>query len=149
MPARIVTELHVLMPHMRKWISSKSKSIKRELEHKNAPIQKASSRLKHCKSIIYSVWDLWDSDYGIVSCSVIYPLFIISGPIAMAKLSLYDKIMFLTSAIKVTPEVVQWLHCCLEDHVPHLEIDGHFSIMVCTEPDCTQHKDEHLKIPPP
>lgn len=111
--------------------------MKRELEHKNAPTREASSRLKLCKSIIHPVWDISDSDYRNASYSLICPLCIISDPIAMAKLSLCHKIMFLISAIKVTPKVMQWLQSCLEDHVLHLEIDGVFSIIICTKLDCT------------
>lgn len=149
MPAHIVTKLHVLMPGAfnapyEEINQLKNKSMKRELEHKNAPIQKASSRLKHCKSIKYPVWGISDSDYRNASCSVVCPLFIILDTIAMAKLSLYHKIMFLVSAIKVTPKVLQWLQSCLEDHVLRLEIDGGFSRIICTELDCTWHKDEHL-----
>lgn len=154
MPAYIVTKLHVLMPGAfnapyEEINQLKNKSMKRELEHKTALIQKASSRLKHCKSVTYPVWDTLDSGYRKASCSVICPLFIILDPIATAKLSLYHKIMFLKSAIEVTPKVVQWLQSCLEDHVLRLEIDGVFFGIICTELDCTWHRDEHLKIPPP
>lgn len=34
------------------------------------------------------------------------------------------------SVINVTTKVVQWIQCCLEDHVLHLEIDGFLSRIV-------------------
>jgi len=60
MPAHITAELHILMPEAFKVPYEevnplKNKSMKRGLEHKNVPMQKAASRLKHCKSIVYPV----------------------------------------------------------------------------------------------
>lgn len=50
---------------------------------------------------------------------------------------LQPKKRFPLSIINVTPQVVQWIQCCLEDHILHLEKDGFLFriIQYWTEPD--------------
>lgn len=154
MPAHIVTKLHVLMPGAfnapyKEIIISKTNPWKENWSTKMLQHKRPQVGSNFVNPLYTQCETSQNRDYRNASYSLIYPLCIISDPIAMAKLNLYHKIMFLISAIKVTPKVMQWLQSCLEDHVLHLEIDGVFSKIICTKLDCTLRRDEHLKIPPP
>lgn len=124
--------------------------MERELEHKNAPRQKASSRLKHSKFIIHRVWDISGSDYKNDSCNVICVLFIILDQITIAKLMFLFKNPVSFICNQCNPKSCVMDISCLEDHILHLEIDWFLSriIQYWTAPDINMNiwKSHLLKM---